>query len=328
MSTIARAVRTCCTAPLLLALGAVPLAASAALPAGNVAPRDVVNAAATTSGAGALLRAQVLLDRAYFSPGEIDGGAGSNTRRAVSGYQRRHGLAVTGELDDATWAALNADTAPALVEVTLGDADVAGPFEPLPADMMARAKLPALGYASIGEALGERFHSSPALIAALNPGVALAAGATITVPNVADIAPLPQAAKVVVDKSDGTVSALDDAGTVIAMFPASTGSKHDPLPIGDWKIEGVARSPVFKYNPKLFWDADPTHAKATLPAGPNNPVGTVWIDLSKPHYGIHGTPEPSKIGKSESHGCIRLTNWSANALADAVKFGVPALLQD
>ena len=103
---------------------------------------------------------------------------------------------------------------------------------------------------------------------------------------------------------------VDAADKTIARYPASTGSEHDPLPIGEWKIKGVARNPDFHYNPKLFWDADPAHAKAKIAPGPNNPVGMVWVDLSKEHYGIHGTPEPSKVGKTESHGCIRLTNWT------------------
>ena len=125
-----------------------------------------------------------------------------------------------------------------------------------------------------------------------------------------------------------SVRVKDADGTVVAHFPASTGSQHDPLPIGEWTIQGVAVDPTFHYNPELFWDADPSHATATLAPGPNNPVGVAWIDLSKEHYGIHGSPEPSKIGKTESHGCIRLTNWSARAVAAAVKPGTPALLQE
>jgi lipoprotein-anchoring transpeptidase ErfK/SrfK len=124
------------------------------------------------------------------------------------------------------------------------------------------------------------------------------------------------------------VSLLDEAGKVVAQYPASTGSEHDPLPIGDWKIKGVGKNPVFHYNPQLFWDAKAADTKATLPAGPNNPVGVVWIDLSKDHYGIHGTPEPSKIGKTQSHGCIRMTNWSALEVSQAVKPGMTATLQD
>ena len=162
---------------------------------------------------------------------------------------------------------------------------------------------------------GEKFHASPKLLQRLNPGkdFGKAGDRARGAERDAD-APVPaKAAKVVVDKSDSTVAMLDDAGKVIAQFPASTGSEHDPLPIGDWKIQGVGQHPKFHYNPELFWDADAKDEKATIAAGPNNPVGVVWIDLSKPHYGIHGTPEPSKVGKTESHGCIRLTNWCALA---------------
>ncbi|MEO8743410.1 MAG: L,D-transpeptidase, partial [Lysobacteraceae bacterium] len=163
----------------------------------------------------------------------------------------------------------------------------------------------------------------------LNPGKDFAtAGDIIVVPDVTATVALPKGAKVVVDKSDSTVTLLDAAGKTLAQYPASTGSVHDSLPIGTWKIQGVAKNPTFHYNPALFWDADPKNAKATLPAGPNNPVGVVWIDLSKPHYGIHGTPEPSKIGKTESHGCIRLTNWDASELSQAVSPGMPAILQE
>nr|WP_238333418.1 L,D-transpeptidase [Luteimonas marina] len=284
--------------------------------------------AATGEGSNALLRAQVLLERARYSPGEIDGRGGANTARAVAGFQRAKGIEPTGTLDEATWRALSDGAAPALVTHTLTDEDVAGPFHEIPDDTAEKAKLPALGYASVEEAIGEQFHAAPALIARLNPGKTLAAGTTIVVPNVAGLPALAAAATVVVDKSDSVLRLLDDAGEVYAQFPASTGSGHDPLPIGEWKITGVATDPTFHYNPELFWDADGSEAKATLQPGPNNPVGTVWIDLSKEHYGIHGTPEPAEIGKTESYGCIRLTNWSARAVARAVKPGTPALLQE
>jgi lipoprotein-anchoring transpeptidase ErfK/SrfK len=276
-----------------------------------------------------LLRAQVMLDRAHFSPGEIDGAFGSNMKQALSGFQKSRNLPVTGKLDEATWNALNADTAPTVVAYTLAETDVAGPFRPVPDDMMEKAKLPTLGYATVQEGLGEKFHASPGLIDKLNPGKNLTrAGEQIMVPNVSGTPALPPAARVVVSR-DARILTLEDAGgRLLAQYPASTGSEHDPLPIGQWKIDAVARNPTYNYNPKLFWDAKPGDAKTKVAAGPNNPVGVVWIDLSIPHYGIHGSPVPGLIGKTESHGCIRLTNWSAAEVAGLVQKGTEVVLRE
>lgn len=274
----------------------------------------------------AILRAQILLDRTHFSPGEIDGRVGVNFERTLSAFQTARNLPVTGKLDEQTWTALNTDTAVAVVSYRVSETDVAGPFEPLPEDMMERAKLKALGFVTAVEALGEQFHVSPGLLARMNPGRKFEAGEEILVPNVLTSA-AGRAAQVVVTK-DGTVQALDGAGQLLAHYPSSSGSEHDPLPVGKWKINGVARNPPFHYNPQLFWDADPSHSKAKLAPGPNNPVGVVWIDLSKDHYGIHGTAEPGKVGHSQSHGCIRLTNWDAMELASLVSPGTPAILKE
>lgn len=308
-------------APVLLWAGSA-IAASAAL--------DSANEPTTRSGAAGMLRAQVLLERAHFSPGEIDASGGDSTRRAIAAFQRARGLPDSGKLDEATWTALNSDNTPVLVAYTVTAQDVAGPFTAkISSDIMENAALPQLGYTNVAEALGERFRASPKLLQRLNPGKPLdIAGTELQVPNLADVPPPPAAASIVVDKSESTVELLDAEGKAIAQYPATTGSRHDPLPIGEWKITGVSIDPTFHYNPELFWDAEPEHAKARIAPGPNNPVGVAWIDLSKPHYGIHGTPEPATIGKTESHGCIRVTNWSAREMTQSVKPGIPALLQE
>jgi lipoprotein-anchoring transpeptidase ErfK/SrfK len=275
-----------------------------------------------------VLKAQILLDRANFSVGEIDAFAGGNFQRAVSGFQAVRKLPVTGTVDDATWTALIADAEPVLMSCGITPEDVAGPFEKIPDDMMEKSKLKALGFESALEAVAEKFHISPKLLDRLNPRKDLKAGEEILVPNVLASSAAGKAALLEISKSELTVVALDASGNVMAQYPATIGSEHDPLPIGKWKIRGVARHPPFHYNPKLFWDAEPTHSKATLAPGPNNPIGVVWIDLSKDHCGIHGTSEPGEVGHTESHGCIRLTNWDAMELAGMVSPGIPAILKE
>jgi lipoprotein-anchoring transpeptidase ErfK/SrfK len=296
---------------------------------------EAVNAAGKTPKVGkaasgpATLRAQILLARAHFSTGEMDASYGSNMQRAIAAFQRTNGLKESGTVDKATWEALNRDSAPALVSYAIQAKDVEGPFEPVPEEMQDKAKLKKLGYATIEEALAERFHISPALLKRLNPDKDFSkSGEEIMVPNVLDTEPLPKAGRIVVDKSDHVLMLFDTDGMQIAQFPASTGSDKDPLPIGTWKVKLISENPEFHYNPKLFWDAKATDEKARIAPGPNNPVGVAWIDISKQHYGIHGTPEPSSIGKSQSHGCIRLTNWDVAALIKSVPVGTEILLQE
>ncbi|MFC3714187.1 L,D-transpeptidase family protein [Sphingoaurantiacus capsulatus] len=337
--------------------------ATAPKPSFTAATVNATTTPALTRGSSgpSVLRAQVMLDRAGFGPGVLDGGFGMLMEKALRAYQQANGLTVTGKLDAATWGALPREQHPPLVRTAISGEDAAGPFvAKIPTDMMEKAKLKALHYTSIEEALAEKFHTTPAFLKTLNPAADFSRpGTLIWVPNVrgqASIADgaqigtasaaanpvtweemlnelsvqpnLPKAARVIVDKSDTSVRAVDKAGKTIAFFPATIGSEKDPLPIGKWTIKGRAYLPPFHYNPDLFWDADSKDEKTLLPAGPNSPVGVVWIDLSKKHYGIHGTPEPQNISRTESHGCIRLSNWDAARLATMVDPGTPAILQE
>ncbi len=284
---------------------------------------------------------QILLDRASFSPGAIDGKGGSNTKRALAAFQSAHALPVSAAVDAATWQNLVAAAGQqTLILYTIDAADVAGPFLPqIPHSLEDQAKLPALSYSSPLELLAEKFHCTPQFLQSLNRGVDFAAaGVTIRVPNVPPFTPwtrdqplpdrgnLPADLRIVVSKSRSSLS-VEHGDDVVYFAPVTSGSEHDPLPLGTWKVNGVSRAPVFHYNPKLFWDAKATDTKATVPAGPNNPVGVVWIDLSKEHYGIHGTPEPSLIGKTTSHGCVRMTNWDAQAVAAMVRPGTQVVFE-
>ena len=270
------------------------------------------------AAAADMLPTQVLLDRAGFSPGEIDGRGGRNTETAMRAFEKANSTTIA--------EALAAAAEPPTIVYTISAQDASVPtVSAIPEDMMEKAKLKKLEYTSVLEMLAERFHASPALLKRLNASAKFAEGEAITVPNVSVVSEaegkaIPDIA-VRVSKRASALTVTDAAGKVIMHAPVTSGSQHDPLPIGSWTVTAVVRNPTFNYNPDLFWDADPKHAKAKLPPGPNGPVGVVWIDINKPHYGIHGTPEPGTVGHTTSHGCVRLTNWDALKLAAMVGKG-------
>jgi lipoprotein-anchoring transpeptidase ErfK/SrfK len=299
---------------------------------------------------GTVFHAQVLLDVAGFPAGVIDGKQGMSFRKAIEGFQEARGLEETGKLDAATRQALLAQNRPSTVMVRLTPEQVAGPFVyPFPKKPEDQAKLPALSYRNMLEKVAESFHTTPDTIVALNgPTALIGPGQTLRLPNVVaanreydGVKPEHAAVmtqlnvdaasgngkSIIVDKSEGVLKVVDDDGKLVAQFPVTMGSAKDPLPIGTWKVTTYAYMPPFHYQPDLFWDVDDSKDEQKLKPGPNGPVGVAWLDLTKEHYGIHGTPEPSTIGRAESHGCIRMTNWDVLRVSRMLKPGFKAVFQ-
>ncbi|HUQ34756.1 MAG TPA: L,D-transpeptidase [Aestuariivirga sp.] len=286
---------------------------------------DEINAAefidALPEGVSPLtVKLQVLLDRAGANPGVIDGVAGENVTRAIRGFEEINGLEVDGIMTPALWERLRSPE-PVSMTYTITPQDLEKIVESIPTDYAEMAKMEWLGYTSGAEALAEKFHMDQNFLVALNPLASFVAGENIVVINPGEQAPV-MVSRIVADKANERIVIYGENDSPVIFYPATIGSDSNPSPKGTHEVKGVAEFPTYAYNPDLNFQQAENTEKLTIPAGPNGPVGGTWIDLSEPTYGIHGTPDPSKISKTASHGCVRLTNWDAAELAKLVKPGI------
>lgn len=295
----------------------------------NAVPNNMV--ATGTRGAQTTLEAQVALARLGYSPGSIDGAFGSQTRAAIRAFQKRSGLPQSGELDSATRNTLPLKL-PLYVNYTVTQSDLAS-LRPLSKTWVGKSEQDHLAYETILELVAEKFQSHPGFIKQLNKEVnweAVTAGTALTVPNVVAPKPAGRAAYASILLSARLLQVFDQKDQLIAQFPCSIAQKVDKRPIGVVRVKVVAENPNYRFNPEIF----PESAEAKkigkplmIQPGPNNPVGVAWIGLDKPGYGIHGTPGPEAVGRTESHGCFRLANWNAAYLIKMVWVGMPVYVE-
>ena len=312
--------------PRLIALAALPLLVLAGPALAAPTPEEIDGASydggTLPDGQSALtVKVQVLLDRAGISPGVVDGYKGGMSESAIRAFEEREGLEVDGALDEKVWQALGGPDAGKVTttyEITSEDADVRG--EPLPEDYAKLAELDAMGFVTVPEALAEKFHMDVDFLKALNPDAKFEAGETIAVVEPGENV-TGEVARVTIDKASQRLKAMDADGKVLANYPVAIGSDETPSPSGEVKVEAVAVDPTYSYNPSENFQQGDNDEPLTLPPGPNGPVGSVWIDLSKPTYGIHGTPDPVELFVAHSHGCVRMSNWDAMELARMISAG-------
>ena len=279
-----------------------------------------------------MFEAQLALDRQGISSGSLDGKTGSQTRAALRAFQQQEKIPATGELDAVTKARLRI-AAPPLVNYVVTSNDLAR-LQPLGKTWLAKSKQTALDYETLLELVAEQSHAHPVLIRRLNPNVdwtnGISVGTVLQLPEAARADPPGKAGFVKISLAEKVLEAFDAETNLLAHFPCSIAARFDKRPVGELHVKAIAPNPNYTFDPDVFPESEEARqlkTKLVIPPGPNNPVGTAWISLDKPGYGMHGTPSPELVGRTESHGCFRLANWNAEFLLKQVWIGMPVYVE-